>query len=517
MSIALGLTLIGSHPFAVVLEPGPGAVPQVLTGATGADASLEWARPAEFDAAVLAAVTDAIDLATRSFGAPGSVVIVHAASWGKARVARLSRTLVGGGVASARLVSAAHASAAAFASSESRARDRALTVVALRPGGADVVAVRVDAPASIESVGASVAVPGVSEDRFDDVLLALVRSRLSEGAAAATRPGPTVMAAMRAARRRLVDDTSTVVETTTAARDRGADADRRDVHGRDADAIRVRRDDFEQRAAPLVASSFAALLSAVAASSPEIVLVTGDAAPAPLIADRLRDSLRIPVLVDDPLWRGAWAAASIAADALRVPVDPTVDRRESASPTPGGVARELATRRVTIGAARGRRAGDRPRHSLVAQLWPVGVALAGLVLFAGAAAGSTIDLSAHDAVVPPILDGSHPVRHGETGSVSEAVPTPNDTILAPPSGGKAEAPSTGKKSTKATSSHGDSGSGAPGLGADAGTPSPSADSTADPASDPAADPTDDPSPPAATDPTDPPVAPPTDQPVASGD
>ncbi|MDP9027451.1 MAG: hypothetical protein M3N46_07820, partial [Actinomycetota bacterium] len=253
MRIALGLDVDAVPSFAAVLRLEPGARPSALPAP-----KLGTPVPGRIDALVDAIHEVIIQVGEREGVAPASVALVHPLDWEVRRVQRLHRALDRAELSDVVVLTSAAAAAIGVDAQHPLSNGRRVTVVAVRPDGADVQALRKDGEHAFRPLGAPVPVDGVTEGELDALLLALVEAKLP-GRLPSSNNDPGLQAAFIAlgeavhvARQKLCSEDSALVAVRLPGR---------------AAVIQVQRDEFQAAAASLLASALPALLAAIQASA----------------------------------------------------------------------------------------------------------------------------------------------------------------------------------------------------------------------------------------------------------
>jgi hypothetical protein len=441
MRIALGLDVDAVPAFAAVLPLDAGARPTTLAVADGGDPV-----PGRIDSIIDSTREVIADLTAREGDAPVAVALVHPLAWDASQVQRLHRALVRAELSDVRVLTTATAAAVGTDALHPVANGRRVTVVALRPDGAEVQALRKDGEHSFRELGAPTPVAGITEGQLDAILLGLVEAKLP-GRLPASREDPALQLAFAAlgdavhqARERLCSEESAIVGVRLPGR---------------AAVIQVQREEFEAAAAPLVATMLPALVAAVhqagaSTGGMDRLVLTGTAAPTPLLAELLAAELGIPVVVAGPRDSGsigaAWAAGAAAA------VAPVVASLVAAvSEEPVGATAAASTVPVTPLDEFGEPdpTTERRRRPLtLLQLWPITAAAAVLVALAGTVSSGVLDLTpAGSHPTSPATAPADPSITTEPDAVSTFTPepTPVAVVTAPAAPATPVAGTTTKK------------------------------------------------------------------------
>lgn len=413
MRIALGLDVDSTPSFAAVLPVGSSARPRPVPASAAAAPASDSA-----DAIVSAALV-AVDAVTAREGeSPSSIAVAYPLQWDDSAVQTLRRTLDDAELGEVSLLSSALA-AAIGADARLPVRDgRRVTVIALRPGGAEVLALRKGGDHAFRELAPRASVEGASEAELDAILISLVAAKMP-GGLPRSRETPAIVEAMETlnqtvheARLKLCSQESAVVGVRLPGR---------------AAIVQVQREEFELAAMALVSSTVPALVSAIrrsgeAGRGEELILI-GAAAPTPLLAALLADVLGIPVHIGDPRNGGSMGAALLAAVTApkpsKVRVVPIVPEEVAEAQFAAALAAPMFLATPTDAAAFERR--RRPLTLL--QLWPITAAAAVLVALAGAVSSGALDVTPVD---------NHP------RTIVTPLATPNDDGTATPAKGIAD-------------------------------------------------------------------------------
>ena len=464
MRIALGLDVAAVPTFASVLPLESGARPVTLPVSEGGIPS-----PGRIDSIVDATRQAIVDVAAREGEAPVSVALVHPLDWDAGQVQRLHRALVRAELSNVLVLTSAAAAAIGTDASHPVANGRRVTVVALRPDGAEVQALRKEGEHSFRELGAPHPVVGVTEGELDAILLTLVEAKLP-GKLPASREDPALQVAFASlgdavhlARERLCSEDSAIVGVRLPGR---------------AAVIQVQREEFQVAAAPLVATMLPALLAAIRQSGASTggvdrLILTGTAAPTPLLAELLTSELGIPVIVAGPRDSGsigaAWAAGSLAPVATALPpvAGAVLAASTAAASAPSASTPLAATASSTTPAAAAPASpldefgepdptAERRRRPLtLLQLWPITAAAAVLVALAGTVSSGVLDLT--PAGSHPTSPATAPADRAITTApdaegTSTPLPTPDAVVPIPgapatPGAGSSTKKSPGKGAT----------------------------------------------------------------------
>ena len=452
MRIALGLDVAAVPAFAAILPLESGARPVTLPVTEGS-----IPVPGRIDSIIDATRQVIADVTAREGEPPASVALVHPLDWDAGQVQRLHRALHRAELSHVLVLTSASASAVGTDALHPVANGRRVTVVALRPDGAEVQALRKDGEHSFRELGAPSPVAGVTEGELDAILLGLVEAKLP-GRLPTSREDPALQIAFAAlgdavhvARERLCFEDSAIVGVRLPGR---------------AAVIQVTREEFEAAAAPRVVSMLPALLAAIhqageSTGGMDRLILTGTAAPTPLLAELLTAELGIPVVVAGPRDSGSIGAAW-AAEAL-VPLAPVAAAAPGVAPL---VAAVSAVQNAAPSAAEAAPvtpldefgepdpATERRRRPLtLLQLWPITGAAAVLVALAGTVSSGVLDLT--PAGSHPTSPTTAPADRGITtapdaGNTFAPLPTPAVTAPAAPalpSAGTTTKKSPGKGAT----------------------------------------------------------------------
>jgi hypothetical protein len=442
MRIALGLDVDGAPSFAAVVPLEPHARPRIVpASALGAPAS------GRIDAIVDAAVEAIAVVTEREAEAPSAVALVHPLAWDAGQVLRLHRALSRAGLHEFGVLSSAVAVAVGVDSRHPALDGHRVTVVALRPNGAEVQGLRKDGKNSFSELAARVSVDGVPETQLDAALLELVDAQLAKKLPSrvddpALRSAfETLDASIRVAREKLNYEDSAIVGVQLPGR---------------AAVIQVQRDAFQQAVTPAIRATIPALAAAIRAASAEgppaqQLILTGTSAPAPLLADLLRAELGVPIIVAGPRDGGSFGGALVAAATAPEPAPLSMASSTEpvsvfAEPHDSNLPDEFADDPDP--------ATEKKRRPLtLLQLWPITAAAAVLVALAGTASSGALDLT--PAGSHPTTGTTAPADRG-TGSATDsgdgdsgvAQQTPQPTASVPAGSSDADGGTSPKKNKK---------------------------------------------------------------------
>jgi hypothetical protein len=224
----------------------------------------------------------------------------------------------------------------------------------------------------------------------------------------------------------------------------------------------VQRGEFHAAAASLVATMLPALLTAIRASGAttggvDRLIVTGTAAPTPLLAELLSTELKIPVVVAGPRESGSIGAAWVARAAAPAAADIGPAPVGAAVPVAAAIAVPAAASTLSAASAAADEFGEpdpttehRRRPLTLLQLWPITAAAAVLVALAGTLSSGVLDLT--PAGSRPSSPASDPAGRTidtapDTGRSDAAEPSSGPVETVPVAPATPDAGTTTKKKT----------------------------------------------------------------------
>lgn len=384
MRFALGLDVTAAPTFAAVLPLDEYARPRIVPEST-----VPAPTSTRIDS-LIDAIGHAIEAVTEEEGvAPAGVSLVHPLAWDAGQILRLHRALSRAGLHDIEVLNSATAAAIAVDSRHPALDGYRVTVVALRADGAEVQALRKDGRLLFRESGERVSVAGVPEVDLDAAMLDLIDAQLPRRL---PDPGddPALQASfaklhelIRAARQKLCFEDSAIVGVKVPGR---------------AAVIQVQRESFQQAVAPELRATLPALVAAIREASgaglpPQQLILTGSAAPTPLLADLLREELHVPITIAGPRDGGSFGGA-LAAAALAPELPPLVMRALTGPVSVFADPPDPLTDEFAEPESASDSATEKKRRPLtLLQLWPITAAAAVLVALAGTASSGALDLT----------------------------------------------------------------------------------------------------------------------------